>query len=83
MGTKDIAGVLLPASVKFQDSASSSAETGEAVEPYTTEKMSRIPGGYLPLTECFEIMKVDFNSLQVKTRINSSLFPNPKHSFSG
>lgn len=64
MGSKDIAGVRLPASVKFQSPASSSAETGEAVEPYTTEKMSRIPGGYLPLTECFEIMKVDFNSLQ-------------------
>ena len=67
MGSKDIAGVRLPAGVKFQSPASSSAETGEAVEPYTTEKMSRIPGGYLPLTECFEIMKVDFNSLQVKT----------------
>lgn len=64
VGSKDIAGVRLPASVKFQSPASSSAETGEAVEPYTTEKMSRIPGGYLPLTECFEIMKVDFNSLQ-------------------
>lgn len=82
MGSKDIAGVRLPASVKFHSRASS-AETGEAVEPYTTEKMSRIPGGYLPLTECFEIMEVDFNSLQVKTRISSSLSPNPKHSFSG
>ncbi|XP_069903560.1 protein arginine N-methyltransferase 9 isoform X3 [Oryctolagus cuniculus] len=26
--------------------------------------MSRIPGGYLPLTDCFEIMTVDFNNLQ-------------------
>ncbi|XP_045151730.1 protein arginine N-methyltransferase 9 isoform X2 [Echinops telfairi] len=26
--------------------------------------MSRVPGGYVPLTECFEIMTVDFNNLQ-------------------
>ncbi|XP_036043395.1 protein arginine N-methyltransferase 9 isoform X3 [Onychomys torridus] len=64
VGTKDIAGVHLPANVKFQSPTYSAADSGEAVEPYTTEKMSRIPGGYLPLTECFEIMKVDFNSLQ-------------------
>ncbi|XP_038169157.1 protein arginine N-methyltransferase 9-like isoform X2 [Arvicola amphibius] len=70
VGTKDIAGVHLPASVKFQSPASSSAETGDAVEPYTTEKMSRIPGGYLPLTECFEIMKVDFSSLQEPSVVN-------------
>ncbi|EPY74369.1 putative protein arginine N-methyltransferase 10 [Camelus ferus] len=36
----------------------------ETIEPYTTEKMSRVPGGYLALTECFEIMTVDFNNLQ-------------------
>ncbi|CAH7298827.1 Prmt9 [Phodopus roborovskii] len=64
VGTKDVAGIRLPANVKFQSPAYSSVDTGEAVEPYTTEKMSQIPGGYLPLTECFEIMKVDFNSLQ-------------------
>ncbi|XP_059120321.1 protein arginine N-methyltransferase 9-like isoform X1 [Peromyscus eremicus] len=66
VGTTDIAGVHLPANVKFQSPAYSTVDSGEAVEPYTTEKMSRIPGGYLPLTECFEIMKVDFNSLQRK-----------------
>ncbi|KAL6036672.1 hypothetical protein STEG23_005390, partial [Scotinomys teguina] len=64
VSTKDIAGVHLPANVKFQSPTCSAVDIGEAVEPYTTEKMSRIPGGYLPLTECFEIMKVDFNSLQ-------------------
>nr|XP_042133390.1 protein arginine N-methyltransferase 9 isoform X1 [Peromyscus maniculatus bairdii] len=64
VGTKDIAGVHLPADVKFQSPAYSAVDSGEAAEPYTTEKMSRVPGGYLPLTECFEIMKVDFNSLQ-------------------
>ncbi|XP_012884951.1 PREDICTED: putative protein arginine N-methyltransferase 9 [Dipodomys ordii] len=61
---KDVAGIHLPPNVKFQSPAYSSLDTEETVEPYTTEKMSRISGGYLALTECFEIMKVDFNDLQ-------------------
>lgn len=64
VGVKDIAGICLPANVKFQSPAYSSSDTEETVEPYTTEKMSRVPGGYLALTECFEIMTVDFNNLQ-------------------
>lgn len=66
VGTKDVAGICLPANVKFQSPACSSVDTEETIEPYTTEKMSRVPGGYLALTECFEIMTVDFNNLQVK-----------------
>ncbi|KFO20572.1 Putative protein arginine N-methyltransferase 10 [Fukomys damarensis] len=64
VGIKDIAGIHLPTNMKFQSPAYSSVDTEETVEPYTTEKMSRVPGGYLALTECFEIMKVDFNNLQ-------------------
>ncbi|XP_029091843.1 protein arginine N-methyltransferase 9 isoform X3 [Monodon monoceros] len=64
VGIKDIAGICLPTSVKFQSPAYSSVDAEETVEPYTTEKMSRVPGGYLALTECFEIMTVDFNNLQ-------------------
>ncbi|XP_023589329.1 protein arginine N-methyltransferase 9 isoform X2 [Trichechus manatus latirostris] len=64
VGIKDIAGIHLPANVNFQSPAYSSLDSEEAVEPYTTEKMSRVPGGYLALTECFEIMTVDFNNLQ-------------------
>lgn len=68
MGVKDIAGIFLPTNVKFQSPAYSSVDNEETIEPYTTEKMSRIPGGYLALTECFEIMTVDFNNLQVKNK---------------
>lgn len=64
VGVKDVAGIHLPSNVKFRSPAYSSVDTEETVEPYTTEKMSRIPGGYLPLTDCFEIMTVDFNNLQ-------------------
>ncbi|XP_021522389.2 protein arginine N-methyltransferase 9 isoform X1 [Aotus nancymaae] len=61
---KDIAGIHLPTNVKFQSPASSSVDTEETTEPYTTEKMNQVRGGYLALTECFEIMTVDFNNLQ-------------------
>ncbi|XP_027782581.1 protein arginine N-methyltransferase 9 isoform X2 [Marmota flaviventris] len=64
VGLKDIVGIHLPKNVKFQSPAYSYIDNEETVEPYTTEKMSRVPGGYLALTECFEIMKVDFNNLQ-------------------
>ncbi|ELW70082.1 Putative protein arginine N-methyltransferase 10 [Tupaia chinensis] len=64
VGVKNIAGIHLPTNVKFQSPAYPSVDTEETVEPYTTEKMSRVPGGYKALTECFEIMTVDFNSLQ-------------------
>ncbi|XP_068961588.1 protein arginine N-methyltransferase 9 isoform X2 [Petaurus breviceps papuanus] len=64
LGVQDVAGVHLPASVKFQSPAFSSVDSEETVEPYTTEKMSRVPGGYLPLTQSFETMTVDFNNLQ-------------------
>ncbi|XP_074130887.1 protein arginine N-methyltransferase 9 isoform X3 [Sminthopsis crassicaudata] len=64
LGVQDIAGVHLPASVKFQSPAYSSGDFEETIEPYTTEKMSRVPGGYLPLTESFETMAVNFNNLQ-------------------
>lgn len=69
VGIKDIAGICLPTNVKFQSPTYSSVDTEETVEPYTTEKMSRIPGGYLALTECFEIMTVDFNNIQVKKKV--------------
>ncbi|XP_029796228.1 protein arginine N-methyltransferase 9 isoform X2 [Suricata suricatta] len=62
--TKAVAGICLPTNVKFQSPTCSSVDTEDPVEPYTTEKMSRVPGGYLALTESFEIMTVDFNNLQ-------------------
>lgn len=64
VSAKDIAGIHLPTNVRFQSPAYASVDPEETVEPYTTEKMSGIPGGYRPLTECFQIMKVDFNNLQ-------------------
>ncbi|XP_055974911.1 protein arginine N-methyltransferase 9 [Sorex fumeus] len=64
VGSKDLAGICLPPNVKFRSPSYTAADTEETVEPYTTEKMSRVPGGYTALTQSFEILTVDFNSPQ-------------------
>lgn len=65
MGTQEIGGVCLSNSVQFFSPTYASVGSEETVEPYTTEKLSRIPGGYVPLTEPCQVMTVDFNNLQV------------------
>lgn len=77
MVADEVAGVHLPHSVKFFSPMYAFAGSEETVEPYTTEKLSRIPGGYVPLTEPFQVMTVDFNNLQVNihTFFFSSLRP--------
>uniref|UniRef100_A0A8B9P3M9 Protein arginine N-methyltransferase 9 n=1 Tax=Apteryx owenii TaxID=8824 RepID=A0A8B9P3M9_APTOW len=64
VGTQEIAGVRLANSVQFFSPTCASVSSEETVEPYTTEKLSRVPGGYVPLTEPFQVMTVDFNNLQ-------------------
>uniref|UniRef100_F6VIT9 Protein arginine N-methyltransferase 9 n=1 Tax=Ornithorhynchus anatinus TaxID=9258 RepID=F6VIT9_ORNAN len=64
VGVQDVAGIHLPETLQFRSPAHSSGDSEEAIEPYTTEKMSRVPGGYLPLTKSFEALTVDFNNLQ-------------------
>ncbi|PKK28855.1 hypothetical protein A306_00000099 [Columba livia] len=64
VGNQEVAGVHLPDSVQFCSPTYDSAGSEETVEPYTTEKLSRIPGGYVPLTEACQVMTVDFNNLQ-------------------
>ncbi|XP_009325772.1 PREDICTED: putative protein arginine N-methyltransferase 9 isoform X2 [Pygoscelis adeliae] len=64
VGMQEVAGVRLSNSVQFFSPTYASAGSEETVEPYTTEKLSRIPGGYVPLTEPCQVMTVDFNNLQ-------------------
>ncbi|XP_008945984.1 PREDICTED: putative protein arginine N-methyltransferase 9, partial [Merops nubicus] len=64
VGTQEVAGVHLSDWVQFFSPTFPSAGSEETVEPYTTEKLSRIPGGYVPLTEPCQLMTVDFNDLQ-------------------
>ncbi|KAM4709360.1 protein arginine N-methyltransferase 9 isoform 2-T2 [Discoglossus pictus] len=60
----EVAGVKLGGAVQFLSPVQSSQSSNDISEPYTTEKMSRIPGGYRALSQPFQAMTVDFNSLQ-------------------
>uniref|UniRef100_H0YWL4 Protein arginine N-methyltransferase 9 n=1 Tax=Taeniopygia guttata TaxID=59729 RepID=H0YWL4_TAEGU len=64
VGVQEVAGVCLSNSVQFFSPTYAAAGSEETVEPYTTEKLSRIPGGYRALTEPCQVMTVDFNDLQ-------------------
>ncbi|XP_066487962.1 protein arginine N-methyltransferase 9 [Tiliqua scincoides] len=61
---KAVAGVHMPEKLKFYSPTYGSENSDESIEPYSTEKLSRIPGGYTALTEHFQILTVDFNNLQ-------------------
>ncbi|XP_062333663.1 protein arginine N-methyltransferase 9 [Osmerus eperlanus] len=40
------------------------ADLDDSTEPYTTERLSRLPGGYTPLTKPFTALDIDFNNVQ-------------------
>ncbi|XP_053559696.1 protein arginine N-methyltransferase 9 isoform X2 [Bombina bombina] len=60
----EVAGVKLGGEVQFWSPVHSNHSTEEVIEPYATERMSRVPGGYRMLGQPFQIMTVDFNSSQ-------------------
>uniref|UniRef100_K7FWB3 Protein arginine methyltransferase 9 n=1 Tax=Pelodiscus sinensis TaxID=13735 RepID=K7FWB3_PELSI len=61
---QEVACVHLAETVEFCSPIHASVNSEETIEPYTTEKLSRVPGGYMPLTEPFQVMTVDFNNLE-------------------
>lgn len=65
MGVKEIAGVYLPEDLEFHSPTDASVTSEETLEPYTTEKLRRIPGGYKALTEHFQMVTINFNNVQV------------------
>ncbi|KAJ7326901.1 hypothetical protein JRQ81_016660 [Phrynocephalus forsythii] len=64
VGVKEIAGVCLPEELEFHSPTDASITSEETLEPYTTEKLSRVPGGYKALTEPFQVATVNFNNVQ-------------------
>nr|XP_020638670.1 putative protein arginine N-methyltransferase 9 isoform X1 [Pogona vitticeps]XP_020638671.1 putative protein arginine N-methyltransferase 9 isoform X1 [Pogona vitticeps] len=64
VGVKEIAGVYLPEELEFHSPTDASVTSEENLEPYTTEKLSRVPGGYKALTEHFQVFTVNFNNVQ-------------------
>uniref|UniRef100_A0A8C5P707 Protein arginine N-methyltransferase 9 n=1 Tax=Leptobrachium leishanense TaxID=445787 RepID=A0A8C5P707_9ANUR len=61
---KDVAGVQLMKPMQFCSPVPGVYKSDSATEPYDTEKMNRVPGGYRALTRPFQALTVDFNSLQ-------------------
>lgn len=51
---------------ELRSPVSCSAQPDDSMEPYTTERLSRIPGGYKSLTEPFTALQIDFNNVQVR-----------------
>uniref|UniRef100_M3XGP2 Protein arginine methyltransferase 9 n=1 Tax=Latimeria chalumnae TaxID=7897 RepID=M3XGP2_LATCH len=64
VGIAEVGGLRLEGSVEFCSPVGYRAVPDEAVEPYTTERMKRVPGGYTSLTEQVQAMTIDFNNLQ-------------------
>ncbi|XP_040187758.1 protein arginine N-methyltransferase 9 isoform X1 [Rana temporaria] len=58
----EVAGVKLE--MQFSSPVHSSHKNDDVAEPYSSEKMSRVPGGYKSLSQPFQALTVDFNSLQ-------------------
>ncbi|KAK6493190.1 protein arginine N-methyltransferase 9 [Huso huso] len=64
VGVVEVGGVCLTGAPELHSPAIYSTDSDDSTEPYTTERLSRIPGGYTPLTEHFQALTVDFNSPQ-------------------
>lgn len=50
---------------EIRSPVSCSSEPDDSMEPYTTERLSRLPGGYKSLTQPFTALHIDFNNVQV------------------
>ncbi|XP_061536011.1 protein arginine N-methyltransferase 9 [Phycodurus eques] len=49
---------------QLRSPVSCSTEPDDSMEPYTTERLSRLPGGYTALTEPLTVLHIDFNQVQ-------------------
>ncbi|XP_054460471.1 protein arginine N-methyltransferase 9 [Anoplopoma fimbria] len=59
-----VGNMSIAAAGELRSPVSCSPEPDESMEPYTTERLSRLPGGYKALTEPFTALNIDFNSVQ-------------------
>ncbi|KAM9857277.1 protein arginine N-methyltransferase 9 [Aulostomus maculatus] len=60
----EVGGLFMGAAGELRSPVSCSPEPDDSMEPYTTERLSRLPGGYKPLTEPFTALSIDFNNVQ-------------------
>lgn len=73
----EVGGLCMAAAGELRSPVSCSCEPDDSMEPYTTERLSRLPGGYKPLTDPFTALSIDFNNVQVKwhRRTNANKIP--------
>lgn len=60
----EVGGLSMAMAGELRSPVSCSTEPDDSMEPYTTERLSRLPGGYKPLTEPFTALQIDFNNVQ-------------------
>ncbi|XP_069782499.1 protein arginine N-methyltransferase 9 isoform X1 [Narcine bancroftii] len=60
----EVGGLQMNQAITWYSPVSNDLCNGDAAEPYTTERMRQVPGGYTPLTDHFQAMTINFNSLQ-------------------
>lgn len=61
----EVGGLSIADAGQLCSPVSCSPEPDDSMEPYTTERLSRVPGGYRALTEPFTALNIDFNDVQV------------------
>uniref|UniRef100_A0A1A8N5K8 Protein arginine N-methyltransferase 9 n=2 Tax=Nothobranchius rachovii TaxID=451742 RepID=A0A1A8N5K8_9TELE len=59
----EVGGLSMEAAGGLRSPVSCSSEPDDSTEPYTTERLSRLPGGYTPLTQPFTALNIDFNNV--------------------
>lgn len=62
----EVGSLSMAAAGGLRSPVSCSSEPDDSMEPYTTERLSRLPGGYKALTEPFTALNIDFNNVQVR-----------------
>ncbi|KAG7487494.1 hypothetical protein MATL_G00024130 [Megalops atlanticus] len=60
----EVGGLSLCTVGGFHSPVSCSPDADDSSEPYTTERLSRLPGGYTTLTTPFRALDIDFNNVQ-------------------
>ncbi|XP_029005687.1 protein arginine N-methyltransferase 9 isoform X2 [Betta splendens] len=60
----EVGSLSMAAAGELRSPVSCSSEPDDSMEPYTTERLSRLPGGFKALTEPFTALNIDFNNVQ-------------------
>ncbi|XP_054635861.1 protein arginine N-methyltransferase 9 isoform X2 [Dunckerocampus dactyliophorus] len=60
----EVGGLSITEAEHLRSPVSCSPEPDDSMEPYTTERLSRLPGGYTALTEPLTVLNIDFNDVQ-------------------